>query len=108
MSRNDGEMHNEHLYVTSDIALAAYLLIRGLTLLGAIDTGHPRKQFGITSDDPEILANMVAYIDGMIDEYENVYCVLPTDTNVRLNFKQYYKQIKELHHALDVALRKQQ
>lgn len=87
-------MRDNHLYTTSDIALAAFLLTKGFELLGAIDTGSKRKEFGVTSTDPEILSTMEVTIHTFADEYD------------RSAEKMFYGMIKELHHALDDAIRK--
>lgn len=95
MSFLDGQMRNDHLYTTSDITLAAYLLTKGFELLGAIDTGSKRKEFGITSTDPERLINMEVHIHGLADEYD------------RSPEREFYKMIKELHHSLDEAIKRE-
>jgi hypothetical protein len=95
MSWSDGRMRDDHLYTTSDIALAAYLLTQGFELLGAIDTGSRRKEFGITSTDPEILVDMEIHLHTLADNYD------------RSAEKHFYKMIKELHHALDEAIKRE-
>lgn len=95
MSYSDGTMRDPHLYTTSDIALAAYLLTKGFELLGAIDTGSRRKEFGITSTDPHILADMNITIHTLADEYD------------RSEAKHFYNMIRELHHALDEAIKQE-
>lgn len=107
MSLQDGQMRNDTLYVTSDIALAAYLLMRGFTLLGAIDTGEKRKGFGLTHTDPEIISTMFITIQSMSDEFENMFLPLPHDKNARVNFRVYQRKIKELHHSLDEPVRRE-
>jgi hypothetical protein len=95
MSWSDGQMRDNNLYTTSDIALAAYLLTKGFELLGAIDTGSRRKEFGITSTDPEVLIDMEVHLHSLADEYD------------RSLEKQFYKMIKELHHSLDEAIKRE-
>lgn len=101
MSLADGRIHNKTLYITSDMAFAAYLLLRGYTLLGAIETGQSRKEFGITHTDPYILDSMLADIHSKADEYENMYLPIPHDPENKVNFKVFYKLTKTIHHSLD-------
>ena len=105
MSLNDGRMHSQNLYITTDIALAAYLLLRGYELLGAIDTGTRRKEFGLTHTDPNVLANMYADIQSKADEFENMNLEVPHDAPKRVNFKIYYAEMKNLHHSLDEPIK---
>lgn len=99
-------MRNDTLYTTSDIALAAYLLMRGFELLGAVDTGTRRKEFGLTHTDPEVLTNMQVIIQSMDDEFNNLFFSIPHDQSSRVNFRIYQQKTKELHRALDEAIRK--
>jgi hypothetical protein len=105
MSLNDGRMHGENLYITTDIALAAYLLLRGYELLGAIDTGTRRKEFGLTNTDPNILSNMYADIQSKADEFENMHLDIPHDMPKKVSFKIYYSEMKNLHHSLDEPIK---
>jgi len=95
MGWSDGYMKNDHLYLTSDIALAAYLLMRGYELLGAVDTGNvgrngrPRLEWGITSTDPELIITMEERLKDLSIQYD------------RSPERLFYYKIKELHHALD-------
>lgn len=98
-------MRNDNLYITSDIALAAYLLMRGFELLGAIDSGTRRKEFGLTHTDPEILTHMELTVQSMADEFDNMFLQVPHDKEARVNFRIYQQKTKELHHALDEAIR---
>jgi hypothetical protein len=82
------------LYITSDIAFAAYLLMTGYELLGAIDTGTPRKEFGITHTDPEVLAQMEIDVKTKADEFE------------RSDVRVYYRKFQELKHSLDEPIRR--
>lgn len=95
MSLNDGKLLRPDLYITSDIALAAYLLLNGYELLGAIDTGTKRKEFGLTHTDPNVLANMDVDIQHKAWEFEGNDC------------KVFYRQIKTLHHSLDEPIKKE-
>lgn len=106
MSILDGQMENERLYVVSDIALAAYLLMRGFELLGAIDSGKPRKDFGLTHTDPAIAADMEGYVRILADEYDNIYFPVPFKEGATVNFKLYNRKMRELKHALDEAVRR--
>lgn len=95
MSITDGEVHDDSLYVTSDIAFAAYLLVRGYELLGAIDTGTKRKEFAITSTNEDILRDLHMAVLEQAHAYD------------RSAEKMFYKMTKELHHALDTAIKKE-
>lgn len=106
MSARDGYLKNDTLYVTNDIALAAYLLMRGFELLGAVDSGLKYKEFGLTHTDPEVLRDLKVAISTMADEYENMYLPLPHDANARVNFKVYQQKMRELHRALDEPVRR--
>lgn len=106
MSLSDGQMRNETLYTTSDIALAAYLLMRGFELLGAVDTGIKRKEFGLTHTEPEVLLHMEVTIKSMADEFDNMEFTIPHDPSSKVNFRVYQQKTKELHRALDEAIRK--
>lgn len=106
MSYRDGNVHDDHLYLTSDIALAAYLLLRNYELLGAIDDGTPRRKFGLTSTDPAVLSNMDADVMAKADEYENMYLEIPHDPGHRVNFKVYYSSFQKLKHSLDSPIRR--
>jgi hypothetical protein len=39
---------NDQLYLTSDQAIAAFLCLRGYTLLGAVNNGSDRLEFALT------------------------------------------------------------
>jgi hypothetical protein len=106
LSVRDGNLDHDNLYLTSDIALAAYLLMRGFELLGAIDNGSPRKEFGLTHADPEILANLDQTVRRYADEYDNLYLPIPHDPVIRVNFRVYTQKTRELHRALDEPIRK--
>jgi hypothetical protein len=80
-------------------------MLRGFELLGAIDDGSPRKSYGLTSVDPHLLVNMPAIVDAMYDEFENQYAVYPHDPNARLNFREYFRNIKKLHDARDQPIK---
>lgn len=111
MGLTDGTMHGESLYITSDIAFAAYLMLRGLELLGAVDTGatgrngHPRLSWGLTSTDPEVLTNMSSLVKAMADEFEHTQFTLPHDSSAQLNFRTYYGYTRQLKGALQNPLR---
>lgn len=112
MALSDGKLNDNYLYATSDISLAAYLVMSGYELLGAFDNGkignngRQLKEFGLTHTDPYILDNMMADITKRADEYRHAFYMAPNDTDPKLNFWVHYKTIKQLHHALDVAIRK--
>lgn len=101
MSLNDGKMGQQDLYLTSDLALAAYLLMRGFELLGAVDTGNHRKEFGLTHTDPRVLSDMEHHVVRLANEFENLWLPIPDEPDFRVNFKVYMRKTKELHHALD-------
>jgi len=105
MSVRDGSLEHEGVYLTSDIALAAYLLMRGFELLGAIDNGSPRKEFGLTHEDPMVLAHLEQTVRRLADDYENLYHQVPHE-DTRVNFRVYVQKTRELHRALDEAIRK--
>ena len=106
MSLNDGKVTNEKLYMTSDIDLASYLMTRGFELLGALDNGGPRKEFGLTHTDEAILENLEKTIERMADEFDNLYLPIPHEEDQRVNFRVYWRNIKNCHHALDDAIKK--
>jgi hypothetical protein len=106
MSLNDGKFTEDRTgYITSDIALAAYLITRGYELLGAVDNGSKRKEFGLTHTDPEILKDMSMDVMRKADEYDNLYFQVPHEPNSRVNFRTFYRNIKNCHHALDEAIK---
>jgi len=112
MSLSDGHLKDPFLYATSDISLAAYLVMSGYELLGAFDNGkvgnngRKLKEFGLTHTDPYILTDMMSDISKRADEYRNSYYQSPSDNEPMLNFWKHYKSIKQLHHALDEAIRR--
>jgi hypothetical protein len=111
MSLSDGNMNNDYLYATSDISLAAYLVMSGYELLGAFDNGkignngRRLKEFGLTHTDPYVLADMMADISKKADEYRYTFYKGPGEEEAKLNFWVHYKTIKQLHHALDEAIK---
>jgi hypothetical protein len=110
MSLKDGELKRKDLYLTSDLYFAAYLLMRGYELLGAIDNGSQRKQFGLLTTDDKLLnaplpiAAVEADIAAKNNEYERLWLPLPDDPTGMINFKQFYLNIKQCHRSLDEAL----
>ena len=101
MSLNDGKVTNNTLYLTSDIALASYLATRGFILLGAYDKGGPRKEFGLTHTDQEVLDNLEKTVARLADEFDNLHLQIPHEPESRVNFRMYWRNIKNCHHALD-------
>jgi hypothetical protein len=83
------------------MAFAAYLLLRGYELLGAIETRCKRKEFGLTNLDPYIVDNMLSDINAKYDEFENMYLTVPHDPTKQVNFRAYYRLTKTIHHSLD-------
>lgn len=115
MSLNDGRiLENDELptYLTSDIALASYLMTRGYELIGAFDTGkkgftgRPRLDYGLTHHDKEVLKDMYADIARKADEFENLFLEVPHTDGDRVNFRVFWKNTKACHHALDEPIRK--
>lgn len=110
MSLNDGKVANEYSYITSDIALASYLMTRGFELLGAVDSGKmgnngkARLEFGL------VYPNEVEDIDQLVrrlaDEFDNLFLPIPHEEDQRVNFRVYWRNIKNCHHALDEARNK--
>lgn len=80
--------------------------MRGFELLGAVDSGSKRKEFGLTHTDPEVLANLEHYVRIYADEYENYEYETPNPPVVKVSFRVYTHKLNELHRALDEAIRK--
>jgi len=116
MSKNDGHMESDSLYVTSDSSITAYLMLRGYELLGLIDSGEvnqynqPRYLFGLTSTDPEILRDVNTDVKSKIDEFENSSLSVPHDPTATVNVKQYFINYRTCLYSLkhDKPLRRQE
>ena len=104
-------MRNSGLYTTSDTGFAAYLVSRGFILLGAIDTGIDRKAFGFTSTDEMVLDKLAYCIEQAYYEFDNVFYTPPQDgaliTDVRLNFRQYYQDLRQVKSTLSKPVRRE-
>jgi hypothetical protein len=106
MSERDGGMRHDMLYTTSDTPFAAYLVHRGFELLGAIDSGEARKEFGLTSTDPEVLYDLEKTIARARDEFDNMWLAVPHAPQIRLNFSEYAKCLKNVQRTLSDAIKK--
>lgn len=110
MSLRDGrQLANESVdsYLTSDISFAAFLILRGYELLGAVDTGAQRKEFGLVPSEALALTGIDVDTDiqAKWDEFENMYLSIPHDPDSQLNFRKYYQALRECHRSLDRAIR---
>jgi len=88
MSLDDGQFKKD-LYLTSDTSFAAYLMLRGYTLLGKTETGEQ-----MPSGDP--IYNLCLLGTGShkdvakkYDEFENLFLAIPHEED-RINVKNYY------------------
>jgi hypothetical protein len=92
MGFNDARF-SDNVYLTSDIAFASYLLMRGFTLLGAIDNDHPRKEFGLYQ--PEDVEDLSSLIDALQLEYD------------AHQYREFFMNIKTLRRSLDNPVRRE-
>lgn len=104
MSLTDGQMRQESLYTTSDTAFAAYLVLKGFVLLGALDNGSPRIQFAFTTTDDSILSDLEFFVNQANEEFENVQYSPPSDLGIRISFKDYYGRLRQVQHELKNAI----
>lgn len=106
MSLNDGQMRRQNLYTTNDVALVAYLLLRGYELLGLIDTGktqpngRPRLDFGLTTTDPNVFDHMMADIEVKADEYTHAYLTFTHDPSAQINLQEFFKNYRNCLYRL--------
>lgn len=99
MSLHDGKIiEEENLYITSDLALASYLMTRGYELWNAIDggkvgaNGRPRLELALRPSE-EIL-DIEGDVRKKYDEYENVFFVVPYEPDSRVNFKSFWNNTR--------------
>ena len=81
-------MQNDHLYLTSNLDLAAFLCLMGYTLLGAVDNGTERKEFALTHaqlrDDPMQMKDDILRKTQLFDASFQVF-----DHPYKVSFKEY-------------------
>ncbi len=92
MGQHDGRF-SDNVYLTSDLSFAAYLLLWGFTLLGAIDTEIERKEFGLLP--PADTANTEMLISNLTADFEEKH------------YRDYYMKIRDLRHALSDPIRRE-
>ena len=91
---------NKEYYKTSDYALAAWLCVRGYTLLGAIDAGrydyngHPRYDFVLTHQtlrsDPDV---MMKNIHDIIEDYAKAFIFEGDEYKKPISFREYHARL---------------
>lgn len=121
VSIRDGKLKSADLYVTNDVAFAAYLMSRGYELLGTYDEGikSPYGKSimffglmapeGLTVDLPISISRYTAVqrdVNDKWDEFENRYWISPLDPNDKVNVKDFVKHYRACFRALDEAIRK--
>lgn len=102
-------------YLTSDYALAAWLCVRGYTLLGAVDNGqfdyngHPRYDFALTHQvlraDP---ATMYKNIQDITEDYAKPFIFDGDEYRKPISFREYHARLSMCKKATFSPITKQQ
>lgn len=98
---------NDKLYKTSDTPFAAYLCMRGYTLLGAIDNGSFRHELCLTTVEDVRPDQMHLDILQKQDEFRALF-QHPHDTDGRrVGFEDYWIKIKMCTRAVKNPIREE-
>jgi hypothetical protein len=89
------------LYLTSDHSLAAFLCMRGYTLLGAVDNGTERKEFALTHYElrktPELMKEDLLK---KTQEFTLPFDFPNDDSTHKVSFKEYNIKLRMCKKAL--------
>lgn len=101
-------MNQDDLYFTSDQAQAAYLCLRGYTLLGAVDTGSERLQFALTHteyrNDPDTMKKDLLK---RLEEF-NIAFLFPGDEDgKKISFNDYAFKLRMCNRATKYPVKKE-
>lgn len=101
-------------YKTSDYALAAWLCVRGYTLLGAVDSnnydynGHPRYDFVLThtklNTDPE---GMLKNIQDIIEDFARPFIFEGDEFRKPISFREYHARLSMCKKATFQPIKKE-
>lgn len=94
-------MNNKEIYFTSDHALAAFLCVRGYTLLGAVDTGSERLEFALTHTD--LRKDPPAMISDILDKTTEFSESFPFPGDIsgrKINFRDFNVKLRMCKKAL--------
>lgn len=91
MGQHDGHI-KDNIYLTSDLSLAAYLLLWGFSLLGAIDNETKRMEFGLVP--PPNTDSLEELIDHLLKEFSEK------------DYREYSMKVRDLRYALTNPIRR--
>ena len=98
-------MDNKQLYLTSDHSLAAFLCMRGYTLLGAVDNGTERKEFALTHYElRKNIDEMMADLLQKTQEFTLPFTFPDDESGHKVSFKEYNIKLRMCKKALQFPI----
>lgn len=97
---------NQELYMTSDHSLAAFLCMRGYTLLGAVNSGTERMEFALTHyelrKNPETMKTDLLQ---KTQEFTLPFTFPNDDSTHKVSFKEYNIKLRMCKKALQFPVK---
>ncbi len=100
---------NEQLYLTSDHSLAAFLCMRGYTLLGAVNNGTERMEFALTHYQLAKTPNdMKEDLLKKTQEFTLPFTFPNDESTHKVSFKEYNIKLRMCKKALQFPIKQEQ